>query len=464
MERRDFLALLGLGAFGAGLAACGGSSSPTNNPKADGFPLGAAAAAKTKPVPITVWHSMTSADLVALTSLADGFNSSQRDVHVDLVNQNSYVTTLSEFARALAKGSLPDLVQMDSAYLQQLIDTRKIVAVQEAVDADGYDLFDFLPAVNESFRVGGSLWAMPFNCFAQVLYYDKAAFNRVGLDPSSPPSDSSQMISVSQAFVGPGTERYGMSLKLSNQNLYQWMALGGQAVVNNGNGRTSRATAVTIGTSGGPAVFDWLSEMFRRKLAQEIPNGSYDNLLDIANKVAPMTIESSNSLGTITQIIRAGRYDTDLAIAPVPHVLPVSSTGGMIAQGGGMHLVRGSSAERLDGSWQFVKYLVEATSQAKWAAATGYIPVRKSAAQMTQVKTSWEANPGYRTAYEQLLSGPGTPVASVPVVGAAAGMIDAFESAMSAVAVGGDATAQLAKAVAESDLAISSYNAKLLRS
>src|ERR1700722_17248214 len=96
MERRDFLALMGLGALGAGLGACSTPQSPTQPKTPPGFPLGAGAGSKSKAVPVTIWHSMTSAELTALTSLTDRFNSSQRDVHVTLVNQNSYATTLAE--------------------------------------------------------------------------------------------------------------------------------------------------------------------------------------------------------------------------------------------------------------------------------------------------------------------------------------------------------------------------------
>ncbi len=84
------------------------------------------------------------------------------------------------------------------------------------------------------------------------------------------------------------------------------MSLGGQTVVNNGNGHDSRATAVTVGEAGGPVVFDWLSNMFKQKLAQAVPDGSYNNLLAIGNQVAPMTIDSSSSLGTVTQILLHG--------------------------------------------------------------------------------------------------------------------------------------------------------------
>jgi sn-glycerol 3-phosphate transport system substrate-binding protein len=459
MERRDFLALMGLGALGAGLAACSSPPSSTHQKDTSSFPLGAAAAAKSKPAPVTMWHSMTSAELLALTSLTDRFNSSQSDVHVILVNQNSYASTLAEYAKASAKGTLPDLVQMDAMYLQTLVDGHRILPVQEAIEADQYDLSDFLPATIESFRISDSIWAMPFNCSVQVMYYDKAAFKRAALDPDSPPSDMTAMIDASTKIVRHGTETYGMSLKTAIAALDQWIALGGQTVVNNANGRNARATAVTLSSTGGSVVFDWLSEMFKSKLAQAVPDGSYNNLLAIGNQVAPMTIDSSSSLGTVTQILE--HSDVELAIAPVPRLLPASSGGGPISQSGGLHIVHGSSPARIDGSWQFVKFLSEANSQATWAAATGFIPVRRSASQMRAVTSAWDASPGFRVAYEQLSSAPATPAASTPVVGVASEMISAFESAMTSLASGAKPSDELSKAVNATDYALASYNSRV---
>ena len=71
VDRRSFLVGGGGLAGAVLLGACSTSSKgpksgivPTT--KAPTFPLGAAANAKTKPVAITVWHSMQSANLTAL--------------------------------------------------------------------------------------------------------------------------------------------------------------------------------------------------------------------------------------------------------------------------------------------------------------------------------------------------------------------------------------------------------------
>ena len=366
MERRDFLTLLGLGAVGAGIGACSSPASapsptPTSGHTKSTFPIGAASRASSKPVLVTMWHSMTSANLAAITALTAAFNRSQHDVRVSLVNQDSYVGTLASYSKALKSGTPPDIVQMDSSYLQILIDSHSTVPVQDAIDADHFDLADLVVSAIESFRVSGSVWAMPFNCSTQLLYYDKKAFSRGGLDPDSRPGDIGELLAAATAIVKHSSEKYGLSFKLTSSSLYQWMALGGQTVVNVGNGHEGRATAVTFDGRTGSAVFDWLSQIFKDNLAQAVPNGSFDNLLAIGNQSAPMTLDSSSSLGTITRssprpLQRCGSRGG----ADSPR-LEGSSSGGVTPIVGGLHLVDRSSAAHLDGAWQYVKYLVDAS-------------------------------------------------------------------------------------------------------
>ena len=447
MERRDFLALLGLGAAGAGIAACSspkGAAPPPPRHTSSTFPIGAAARAKSKPVQIAMWHSMTSANLHVLTAMTDTFNATQHDVRVSLVNQDSYAATLAAYTKALSSGTPPDIVQMDSSYLQILVDSHAMVPVQDAIDADDFDLADFVPSPTESFRVGSSVWAMPFNCSAQLLYYDKKAFSRAGLNPDSPPGNTSELRAAAEAIVRHSSEKFGLSFKLTSSSLYQWMALGGQNVVNLGNGHDGRATAVTFDGAGGSAVFDWLSQAFKDKLAQAVPSGSFDNLLAIGNQSAPMTLDTSASLGSINQVLARGHYkDVELAVAPTPLALPVRPPAVRRRSSADFISCTRSSAARLDGAWQYVKYLVDAASQASWAAQTGSVPVRKSATKAPAVIQSWDATPGYRVAYEQIASSPGTAASSGPLTGAADSVTDTIQVAMAALASGSGASARL---------------------
>jgi sn-glycerol 3-phosphate transport system substrate-binding protein len=120
-----------------------------------------------------------------------------------------------------------------------------------------------------------------------------------------------------------------------------------------------------------------------------------------------------------------------------------------------------ASEEHLDAAWQFVKFLVSSSSQADWAVATGFVPVNRSAAQMPVVTRRWEATPGYRVAYQQLLANPGTAVASGPVIGAAPTVNNVIQEALSALASGSTSSAALTRASEGSNAAIAAYNKRL---
>jgi sn-glycerol 3-phosphate transport system substrate-binding protein len=460
LSRRRFLAgLLAAGPTGLLLTACSSSSSsaPTT---ASSFPIGAAARATSKPVSITLWHSMTSDNLTTLESLTEAFHRSQSDVVVNLVNQNDYTDTMTLYTASLSGGPFPDVVQIESSDLQLMVDSQSVVPAGSAVAADRYSLSDFLPATVEYFRVNGTLWAMPFNISSQLLYYDQNAFARAGLDPSTPPATLDDLRSAAQKIVSSGTEQYGMSFKLTSSNFEQWMAMGNQELVNHGNGRTGRATAVTFDDPLGEELFAWISAMFADKLAQPTSATTYDNLIAIANRIAPITLETSGALGTVAALLNAGQYsDVKLGVGPLPR--PAGGTGGVMIGGAGLYMVKRSPAERQDAAWQYIKYLVGAASQAEWAAGTGFIPIRKSALTEPSLVAAWAKLPFERVAYEQVLASPANTATAGPANGAQAQVDLALQSAMSQLSQGLAPDAALRQAAAASNQAISAYNSRV---
>jgi len=451
LGRRSFL---GLAAAGAALAACGGG---TTRSASSTFPLGAAARASTKPVRITLWHSMSGANGQALTSLTDAFNGSQPNVHVDLVNQNSYGDTLTLYTAALSGGTLPDVVQMESADLQLMIDSRSVVPAQAAVTADHYDLSGFLGAAVDYFRVGGTLWAMPFNISSQVLYYDKHAFSRAGLDPANPPRTLDDLRAAAQKIVSSGTAHYGMSLKLSPSTFEEWMALAGDTILDHDNGRQARATAATFGDATGQSIMAWCAAMFDDKLAQPTSATTYDNLFAIANGIAPMTLETSAALGTVASLL--GNYpNVQLGVGPMPGP---SGTGGVFVGGAGLYLVARSGAAQQDAAWQYVKFLVSPEQQAQWAAATGYVPLRTASLTVPALTQRWAQIPGFKVAYDQILASPSTPATAGPVCGAQKDVDTAIQNALTAISTGTPASTALSQAVASANQAIATYNRRI---
>jgi sn-glycerol 3-phosphate transport system substrate-binding protein len=82
-----------------------------------------------------------------------------------------------------------------------------------------------------------------------------------------------------------------------------------------------------------------------------------------------------------------------------------------------LFIVSKSSPAKQEAAWRFAKFLNEPEQQAEWAAATGYVPIRQSAATLPAVSERWAAEPGYKVAYDQLLSGVENEASAGAVIG-----------------------------------------------
>src|SRR5690349_7716208 len=187
------------------ISAAGGS---TPGQKASACPVKALDKAKGT-TEITFWHSTNRANEETLTKLTDQYNSSQSKVHVNLINQTTYKDTLTKYIAGLSTGDLPDIVMIEDTGLQKMIDTQTVLPAASCIKADGYDTSDILPRILSYYSVKKTLYPVPFNVSNPVLYYDKAAFRRAGLDPNKPPTTLDEVMADSQKLKDSGTTQSG---------------------------------------------------------------------------------------------------------------------------------------------------------------------------------------------------------------------------------------------------------------
>jgi len=426
-------------------------------------PLGALKKAS-KPVEITFWHSMNRANEETLQRLTDEYNSSQTDVKVTLVNQTTYNDTLTKYVAGLSTGDLPDIVQIEDTALQQMIDTQSVLPAQVCVKADKYDLSGHVQRVVDYYTVKGTLWPMPFNVSNPVFYYNKKAFTQAGLDPNKPPATLDEITADAKKLKASGAvSKAGFGLKTDPWYLEQWLAKAGRPYVNNGNGRKARATAVRFDSKQGLEIFTWLSEMVSSGLAVTNSNegaSQFDNLLGIGNGTNAMTIDSSASLGTISSVLSSGAYpNVELGVGPMPG--PVGK-GGILVGGAALYISNKSDPAKQAAAWDFSKFLNTAESQATWAAGTGYVPVVEAATELPAVKELWAKDPGYKVAYDQLLTGVNNVATAGPVIGAYKAVRDAVITAEKSMFTQGvKPRAALKAARSEANPAMVEYNTRV---
>jgi sn-glycerol 3-phosphate transport system substrate-binding protein len=468
MTRRclTLLAVLALFAAACGDSGSDGGSQTTNAP-ADSLPacpLDALTNAK-KPVEINYWHAMTRANEETLQELTTAFNAEQKDVHVTLSAAASYSDNFTRFKSGLTTGALPDLLQGDDTTLQALIDSQATLPVASCIKADNATTADLLPRVVSYYSVRDVLWPMPFNNSNLVLYYNRRAFEKAGLDPDKPPRTLEDAKTASQQIVRRGAAPYGMALKTDAPIIEHWLAKAGHTLVNNGNGREQRATAMTLDDATGVSLFQWLDDMVTAKLALSTGTGDIDHYLAVGNGRAAMTIDTSAALGTISQLFAAGQYqDIQLGVGPMPG--PASPDGGILVGGAANYIVNRSDPEQQAAAYTFAKYLASPRVQARWAAATGYTPISTSAVTMQPLAQQYARQPEYRVAYDQLLAGEENAATAGAVIGAygakgqgvRGAIIDAFSKVVDQRS---DAADAVREATTKANAAIEEYNSRV---
>jgi sn-glycerol 3-phosphate transport system substrate-binding protein len=430
---------------------------------ADGCPVSALKKAK-GPVAITMWHSMPRANEETLQKLTDQFNSAQSAVKVTLVNQVTYDDTFAKYKAGLSSGDLPDVVQLQGSDQQQMIDTRTAVPVSACAKTDKYSFSDFLPRVLSYFTVQGTVYAMPFNTSGPVLFYNKTAFQKAGLDPNKPPATLDDVRAYAEKLKSSGAVTGApMGLKLEAGFFEQWRAIANKPFVNNSNGRKARATKAVFNDATGREIFAWMSAMVKDGLAETNPDSGasqFDDLLGIGNGNFAMAIDTSAALGTISQLLASGQYpNVSLGVGPMPGP---AGKGGVTVQGGELFIVNKSSAAKQAAAWQYLKFLDTPASQATWAVGTGYLPIVEKAAASSEVRDFWAQNPGYQVAYEQLLKGANSPATAGSVIGPYKQVGDAIREAWNSMFLEGKSPDSAVKAAA-SDVtaAISDYNERV---
>ena len=187
---------------------------------------------------------------------------------------------------------------------------------------------------------------------------------------------------------------------------------------------------------------------------------SYDNLLGIRSKQVGMTIDSSATLGTISQVFASGQSGgVDLGVAPMPGP---PGKGGVLVGGGALYIVKRSSPEKQAATWKYLKFLDDPQTQADFAAGTGYVPIRKSSVDLPAIQQQWAKNPGYKVAYDQLISGEDDIATQGPVIGAYQGVRDAVLAGEQEMFTQGTSpSAALKSAATQADAQMQEYNSRI---
>ena len=448
-----------------GLGACGGGDEGDQESPTAGT---ATTAPGGGPVEITVWHSEVAANLDTLEKLVSRYNSSQNDVRVELVFQGTDEELMTKLMASLDGGDLPNIASLSEIHTQRLIDSKAVTPVQQFIDQENYDLSDLNKNGVKYYTVSDELWAMPFSISVSMLFYNKATFREVGLDPEKPPRDLEEVRQVSEKMLkrdaNGNVTRAGIALDIVGWYLDFTMAEHGDFYANNENGRAGRATEVLFNGPTGQAFFQWWHDMVESGLALNVGrNPTFaDTLMAVATGRAGMTLTSSAALRSVLGILegKPEGIDWELGVAMEPGVPGGTGLPGLFVHV--LWILSSHPKEEQEAAWKFIKWLVEPEQQAEWYAGSGWIPANVKALELPVAKEVEAKYPQFKIAADLCLSAPSTPTSVGALLGPFTAIREAVVRGIEEVVVGGkDPVAAINDAAKEANDLLQDYNSRV---
>lgn len=347
---------------------------------------------------ITFWHSMGGVNGEAITYLVDQFNTeNQFGIQVEAQYQGSYDDAINKLKSAQMGNMGADLVQIYDIGTRFMVDSGWVVPMQQLINSDGWDETQVEPNIAAYYTVDNTLYSMPFNSSTPILYYNKDMFDKAGIVEI--PTSFAGIESIGDDLLNIGGADEVISLSIYGWFFEQFTCKQQLDYVDNGNGRTGAASAVTFDSNGAAinTLTAWKS-LYDKGYAPNVGRGGDAGLADFSSGKSAITLGSTASLKQILNDVN-GKFEVGTAYFP-----KVNDTdkGGVSIGGGSLWALDNEDVTKQQATWEFVKFLVSAESQAYWNAQTGYFPVTLAAHNEPVFKENIAQYPQFETAINQL--------------------------------------------------------------
>lgn len=400
---------------------------------------------KTGPVYIRMYYPVGVAGPLAqlMDSMIADFNSSRKDVQVESIFAGGYKEAMDKAQTAFLSGSPPELAVLDAPNLFTLLDIGAIVPVDEYVQQEGGQAYlsTFIEAFLKIGQYEGKLWSVPWQRSTPVLYYNKDFFRQAGLDPNKPPETWAELESHAQKLTQKDTRGNPMRWGVMIPNDY-WIfkPLLLQA---GGTGDSEDGTQIIIDDRYNRLVYQWLNRLAEQGVTPGIARWS-QSVTDFASGATAMLY---NSTGALTYIRSNTKYDFGTAFLP-------TNQRQVAIEGGGNFFIFKTTPRRQAAAWEVIKWMTLPENTARWSLGSGYIPVKKAAFDIPEYKKYTDQWPQALTAYRQLTE---TEIERNMMTHRMNEIYDLLNATNEAIRGGSDMDAELAKAQAEANRILSTW-------
>jgi sn-glycerol 3-phosphate transport system substrate-binding protein len=341
--------------------------------------LALSASAASAQTEIQWWHAMTGANNDVIVKLAEDFNASQKDYKVVPAYKGSYPDTLNAGIAAFRAGQAPHIMQVFEVGTATMMGAKGAIKPVQDLMREAGETFDpksYLPAITGYYStVKGEMLSFPFNSSSAVMWYNKDAFKKAGLNADAPPKTWPELFDAAKKLRAAGWDKCGFSTAwITWLNIEQLGAWHNVPVGTKANG-----------FDGFDTVFQINAPLFVRHLTNLVELQK-DKTFDFSGRTntgegrytsgeCPIMLTSSAFFGNVR-----ANAKFDWANAPMPYYPDVAGAPqNSIIGGASLWVMGGKSAAEYKGVAKFFTFLSDVDRQVKLHTDSGYLPITKAA-------------------------------------------------------------------------------------
>jgi sn-glycerol 3-phosphate transport system substrate-binding protein len=335
-----------------------------------------AASAQTE---IQWWHAMTGANNDVIVKLAEDFNAAQKDYKVVPAYKGSYADTLNAGIAAFRAGQAPHIMQVFEVGTATMMGAKGAVKPVQDMMKEAGEAFDpksYLPAITGYYStVKGEMLSFPFNSSSAVMWYNKDAFKKAGLNADAPPKTWPEVFDAARKLKAAGWDKCGFSTAwITWLNVEQLGAWHNTPIGTKANGM-----------DGFDTVFQTNSPLFVKHLTnladlQKEGVFSYSGRTNtgegrFTSGECPIFLTSSAFFGNVRANAKFDWANSVMPYYPDVAGAPQNS----IIGGASLWVMGGKSAPEYKGVAKFFTFLSDVDRQVKLHTESGYLPITKAA-------------------------------------------------------------------------------------
>lgn len=327
---------------------------------------------------IVFWYGATQGERAAYEKMVSDFERANPDIKV-----NAMLVPMTYIERKLilsiAGGVPPDVVRFYTHIGGELMARGGLESLNDLISRDKFDLTDFYKVGLEQNTYAGKLYGVPWILSPNALFYNKALFREVGLDPNKPPKSLDELkayaMKLTKRDAKGDLERVGFADFTYNPNNFMWYMwqLGGEMVSQDGH-------KSAFNSPEGIQALIWMKKFLNEEA------GSVEDLLSFTSSYKGATQDPFGQGAVAMRIDSPFRIpdlkkyfpDLDYGVAPIPYSMKP------IIEVVGNSLVIPKGSKHREAAWKFVKFAASREQVGNICSVAGRIPARKSAAMSQQ--------------------------------------------------------------------------------